>query len=200
MSTFCSDCRIALDRLRADAPCPQCGSMNRTHEVEAFSTISISDSVGVAIEHGPRSWQDRWRTFIHNLDQLRSIYAGTSSANNVEWEQTVRAVLGDAFQLRDYIAADLALGKEAHRWVDGRPNLSLARDFANTDKHYKRENPAHRTVYIKGTSSGTGGNAVTLGVETPGAQMEILDSLDIATGCLNEWRQFRANHGLAEPE
>jgi hypothetical protein len=79
------------------------------------------------------------------------------------------------------------------------PELALARDFSNTDKHHTRRSPTDRTVFIASITGGDPGPSVTIAWEVSGSRQGTRDALELAGRCLHSWRQFLMKHSLTEP-
>jgi hypothetical protein len=200
----CTDCGQDLGNLAEGAPCPSCGSNRRTHHRYLHDHATATDSMSWQLEYGERQWQEQWLWLVRLYDDLAAIYSGSRlSQSTEEWRDTIRHFFVVCHHLADWLAKDQALPVVARDdvwdFLNNDPELALARDFSNTDKHRTRRRPTDRTVFISSITGGDAGPGVTIAWEISGSRQGTRDALELADGCLRSWRHFLAKHNLTEP-
>jgi hypothetical protein len=200
----CTDCGHQLDDLAEGAPCSSCGSIKRTHHRYLHDQVTAADSLSWQLEYGERQWQEQWSRLVRIYDDLAAIYSGSRLRQTTDgWRDTVRQFFVVCHHLADWLAKDQALPAAARDdvwgYLNNDPELALARDFSNTDKHRTRRNPTDRTVFIASITGGDAGPSVTITWEVSGSRQGTRDALELADGCLRSWRQFLTRHNLTEP-
>ncbi len=207
---ICPDCTRNLDDVPLDDPCPQCGGLRRSAQVSGVaalvgvSAMAGTVTIGYSLEPG---WTYQWRSIQRHLIRLRAQYQGTDTAGNVEVEETVHALFLALFHLYDWLHQDRTVQSLDERtlkaFVDQHQNsLSVARDYANTRKHMKRDRPSALIAQITSIESGPNGYTVTIGHGPGNAPITALtgvDALDLAERCEQHWRFLLTQHGIRIP-
>lgn len=200
----CTDCGYHLDDLAEGAPCPSCGSMKRTHHRYFHDQVTATDSMSWQQEYGERQWQEQWLRLVRIHDDLAAIYSGSRLWQSTdEWRDITRQFFVVCHHLADWLANDevlpVAARDDVWGYLNNDPELALARDFSNTDKHRTRRSPTDRTVFIASITGGDAGPSVTIAWEVSGIRQGTGDALQLADGCLRSWRRFLTKHRLTEP-
>ena len=203
-SVTCTDCGYHLDYFAEGASCPSCGGTKRTHHRYLHDKMTVTDSMSWQQEYGERQWQEQWLRLVRLYDDLAAVYSGSRlSESTDEWRDTTRQFFVVCHHLADWLQKDQALPVAARDdvwdYLNNDPELALARDFSNTDKHYTRRSPTDRIVLIASITGGDQGPSVTIAWEVSGSRQGIRDALELAGGCLHSWRQFLTKHNLTEP-
>jgi hypothetical protein len=168
---FCPDCMQDLDDVPLDDPCPQCGGLRRSAQVSGEAALvavaAAAGTVTIGYSQAP-GWTYQWRSIQRHLARLRAQYQGSETPGNVEVEETVHALFLALYHLYDWLHQDRAVSTldepTVKAFVDQHQNsLSVARDYANTRKHMKRNQPNARIAQITSIDSGSSGYTVTIG-------------------------------------
>lgn len=205
---FCPDCKRSLDDVQPGYPCPQCGGSKRSANVilsAAALVIAPVLQVGVSIGYNPSpGWSYQWRIIQRHLTRLREQYQGTRMQGNVDVEENVHALMLALNHLFDWLHQDSATSltkQTVQAWMDSHPDsLALCRDYANTLKHMKRDNPNAVVAQITRIDSGSACQAVTIGYRPsgqPNATMTEVDGLDLAERSEKAWLDLLTAQGIA---
>jgi hypothetical protein len=149
----------------------------------------------------------QWRSIQRHLARLHAQYQGTETPGNVEVEETVHALFLALFHLYDWLHLDRTVPSldecTVKAFVDQHQNsLSVARHYANTRKHMKRNRPSALIAQITSIASGPQGYTVTIGHgpgNAPIAGLTGVDALDLAERCEQDWRDLLTQHGIHIP-
>jgi hypothetical protein len=151
-------------------------------------------------------WNQQW-------DRVQRLYARFTSLNegresrhesSEDYQDDVYAFFVACYHLKDWLKNDPATGKvtlgDVETHVSGSPNLCLCGDLANGYKHLRITSPKadsstriqRRIVKINiDENLRTGESSSTFG-----ASYEIVagsathDAYEVATGCMDDWRQY----------
>ena len=111
------------------------------------------------------------------------------------------------FHLYDWLYQDRALPSldqpTVKAFIDNRQtSLCVARDYANTRKHMKRNGPAALIAQITSIESGPRGCKVTIGHgqgNVPPSALASIDALALAEDCERDWRDLLTQHAIQVP-
>jgi predicted nucleic acid-binding Zn-ribbon protein len=211
VSRQCEECGASFGEPNQVLTCPQCGSAKIAITSEAFlEVVSIIDDVQIRIDYGDNGgWHYQWRLLGRHLAALRAAYTDGQSRGNEVVRDLVDAVLLALWHLKDWVCADQAnmakiTKSNVDRYATRHHHLGLARDYANTTKHARRDRPSHTVARVVRYESH--GNRVTIGhrqqPEPPGTELAAdhqIDALVLAEAAERDWRELLAQHGITIP-
>lgn len=203
--TTCSDCGRDLNDDAERLPCPDCGALRRTTHVAVSDVLNVTDSVSYTLKYGGRAWQEVWRRLVRAHAHIVAIYDGTSGATEStdDWRDAVVDFVVACHHLADWLNKDPSVGPGPRSavwgYVRADPDLSLAQDFSNSQKHRDRKKASARLVYVESVSGGSdSGGSMSIAWDVDGKTQGRRDALDLADACISKWRDFLAAQGLKE--
>jgi hypothetical protein len=145
-----------------------------------------------------RTWQRKWRDLQHELQTLENTYAG-KVLNVDELTRQVESFFKTCRELADWIQE--ATGRPAIAYVKSQPALDLCDAVAQTAKHYTRDPSRGRdsdpitAIVVQLYGDETVIHADIEWTKESGAD-GVVDALDLARRCRDEWREFFQMHDL----
>ena len=201
---FCANCDTSLEGLSDDASCPSCGSCSRTAKTTALLTagvVAMAGRVGLKVVRGDsRPWTDRWLKILRSLESLREAYALDASAVGIEGvSDRADNFFVHCFHLKDWLVnTGTASVADVQAHIDSTP-LRWCDAMCNSDKHHTRTRGVTARIRETSISPEDGRATVTIEVDWAGPTAKLIDALDLAEQCVDAWRQFFAQQGIAEP-
>ena len=204
---FCPDCNTNLDNVTVHDPCPTCGRLRRSVVVcpEPAHATGAAWAPSIRVRRDDhRPWYEKWREVLRSRDLIRDAYSDARGLANVEVEARVNRFCGECHDLSDWLKHNLAdLRGVTTTAVDEhvRQSEPLRKNsaVANSHKHHTRHSN-QTTARIRDTlSTPDQGARVTIEIEWANAEATTLDALDLANDCVDSWRAFLTQKGIAEP-
>ena len=151
-----------------------------------------------------RPWQEKWRMMTCALRKLEAAYAGSAPIDPIEVELRADSFFDECSHLWDWLCENSAQGVLAipqgdiTSYRDASPDLTLAQDICNTNKHHTRR-AGFRTARIRSVEMGPFGNRVSVeaGWGLPTATTE--DGLGLACRCVAAWTKLLGDNGIVLP-
>lgn len=210
MEVACSACATrrepSIARTTPRPPCSVCGATGITLTIEAATEVNIAGTVNVSLGAVPeRDWSRRWEVLTRERERLHAPRAGELSAGAVQSAlQELQSFFIQAYHLKDALKAD----RSAHgisataieRTITSDPDLALAADLANLDKHFNLTRPPRsglvpRVISAHGVRPGSGKDGWTLEVQiSHGPTWR--DGLEIADSVVRAWETHLTRWGL----
>jgi hypothetical protein len=136
--------------------------------------------------------------------KIREAYTDAKGLGNAEVDARVHHFCGECHDLRDWLNKDITNLPGAtraavdHHHHTERP-LRISSAVANSHKHHTR-NPSQTTARIRDTEmTPDRGARVTIEVDWATPHATTVDALDLANECVDSWRGFFNQHGIAAP-
>jgi hypothetical protein len=202
---FCPDCNTNLDDVTVHDPCPTCGGLRRWAVVcpEPAETTGSAWAPSIGIRRDDhRPWHEKW--LLRSRDLIREAYTDVRGLSNAEVDERVNRFCGECHDLRDWLKRDLAnlrgvTTTAVDEHVRQSAPLRISSAVANSHKHHTRDRQ-QTTARIRDTlMSPDQGARVTIEIDWASAQATTIDALDLANDCVDSWRAFLTQNGVAEP-
>jgi hypothetical protein len=145
-----------------------------------------------------RTWRRKWREVLHDRQSLADAYA-EDHLDAEHLNRRVEAFFKTCRELADWI--EEATGRPAIAYVKSQPALDLCDAVAQTAKHYTRDPSRGRdsdpitAILVQLYGDETVIHADIEWTKESGAD-GVVDALDLARRCRDEWREFFQMHDL----
>lgn len=200
--TYCGVCGASLDNdFPTEQPCPECGELGRDVYLSAHDKLLLFDEIGdLGIEHGPPTWERRWRLLKHRLQRLREGYSPERPLNFEELEDAADSFFLASHSMFDWLHQDPSLPSITKPMVLSSVRASLPLEicegYAITSKHMV---PQTTRMQARIKSYHSAGTKVWLDIEYGLADQakQTIDALELAEQCYEAWKVFLQQQGLS---
>lgn len=173
------------------------------HPVSGRVGAKVELSAQIAVQHtGGWTWESHWLLVTKYLTRLHEIYDGAHLESNTDLWAIVNSFMIDCYHLREVFSHQPGLGAAADSTALGSPELQLCRDYANTWKHFHRDQNVRVAFIWETGDSANGGQYVRIAHrlrDDLASTQTVVDGLVLARAAWEAWRAFMARNGLAEP-
>ena len=195
----CSTCSAVLEDETPGIACPSCGGTGRQIFVEATGMYVIVDihapSVSVGYSDQP-SWTEHWDDLQEAYLALKRIYALDNTLDNLQVRRVIKTFFTQCWHLSDWLKKDpeSPVTEDSFRvFIPTATALQICHAVADISKHHA---PSHgMTARVTRVNFGRTCTA-TIEYQNPDGEV---DALQLADGCMTEWRDFMEAQGMEVP-
>lgn len=169
--------------------------------------VGVDVMAGMSMTYGTvLPWQELWRSVVAELEQLEAAYLGAPGQQNGDaLKRLSRLFCQDCWHLKNWLCHDPKVPAKAataaEAYARKQSAIKIARDVANTHKHYGRHVGYREARVGKMESwSENGLSKVEMQIDWkyPGGASGSIDVLKMAEQAVAEWRAFFKIHRLDE--